>query len=264
MAKDIVEEKNIFSKSFLILASFVFIIPMFLLSFKIFQFKRLILVLLEFYTKSLTDRLIVIYTRLKSASNLNIANNRQHRFWLIKTIEDCKNFSNTFNSIASYKYIFPLFSGLTALLPVIIKNTFVSDFLKNFIKSPPHLNHIFVQLFVLLFLYLPTLIIILIFINCYLVMIYILNKFEVFDYENELYKKLENRVNIKRLDMNAGDQLYIRLFFLLQIFFIVSSLVFFIPHLLDISFTIKIPLIFIILGLALACYVFSWLNKKNK
>jgi hypothetical protein len=213
-------------------------------SIKIFQLKIIILFMIKSYIKNINSNLSVSYSRLKTTVNSNEIFDLKYdfRFWLTKSVNDCKNFNDTLATVSNSNIALKLFSFFIAILPNILKNSIVFDWIKIIVSQLPFSNLIDMKWLVLLFLYLPTSVILLILIQSYRAKMFILKQSGIYKLEYRIYKALNYDANNPLID----DLLSLKS--LIQIFFIVTALLLFLSPVLDITIQAKFLLTIGLLG----------------
>lgn len=229
------------------------IIPFFL-NINIFKVKPLIFILTKIYIERINNNLIIIYSRLKATMNSGVEKEFENKIWLIRTIQDCRSF-NSETSI-NPKIFLSLIGFLTAVLPVILKNIVFNDQVKknlvnNFLEKIPFLDSISWQFIFLLFLYLPTTLILIFFIQSFRTKLLILDFFNIYSLETEIYQIL----NYQERDTKVENINF--LLSLIQLFCVITAAICFIPSILDISETLKMFLGGSSIGVIIACEIFK-------
>ncbi|MBN3927241.1 hypothetical protein [Nostoc sp. NMS4] len=239
--EDILSEEEIILKIFFFLVSIFIFLPYKLIdSINFFQLKFLTYIMTKLYIQNINNNLIVLYSRLKASMNSDIEEELQIKTWLTRSINDCKIFNANFSGFNS-KVIIGILTFLTPALPVILRTLTSNNWIKPYLSKLTALikalsfNIISWQFILLIVLYLPTIVILMFLIKSFKVKYFILNFFNIYSIESKIY----NILNYKDVDTEQENYKFGQL--LIQIFFIINAIICFVPHILDLSYQIKLP-----------------------
>jgi hypothetical protein len=234
---------RVFIKIFTFIVGIICLVSLFwVYAVKILQIKYLILFAIKMYGKNINNELIIKYSRLKTTidSNSTLETKYKFRFWLTKSINDCKNFNDTLPAINVSKILARLFTLSVAILPAILKNTVIFNWLKIFFNYIYNSQIMLPQLFLVLILYLPIIVIFPILIQAVRAKLFILKQPGIYELESSIYNILDRQ----NIDTFIEDKIFS--LSLLQLFFSVTLIMFVFPQILGISNIVKWSIVAIV------------------